>query len=240
MAHERAVRAHEAEAVPDLAEDRLLGGERRQLARVGRPRREGGRQPGVLDERPQRGQREAVVDRIPQVVPGQEAEGLRIAVEHAEVVPHGVIPQAGARLFGPGLDRLLAGVPVGGIPDVVREPGGLHAPVDGLDPFGGHVAPRPHDPLDLLGERVAEGRHLQRMRQAVVDVIDVRERMDLRLPCEAPEGGRKYDAPVVNLERRARVAPRTVVLERDRLPLYLDPQRGQQPFPSLRHLLHVR
>ena len=34
VAHERAVRAHEAEAVPDLAEDRLLGGERRQFARA--------------------------------------------------------------------------------------------------------------------------------------------------------------------------------------------------------------
>ena len=51
VAHERAVRAHEAEAVPDLAEDRLLGGERRQLARAGRPRREGGRQPGLQHEK---------------------------------------------------------------------------------------------------------------------------------------------------------------------------------------------
>ena len=205
MAHERAVRAHEPQLVPDGAEDSFLGREGRHLAAPRVVRREVRGEARVLHERAERGRREAEVGGVAQVGAAHHAEGLRVAVEEAEVVPHGIVAQLGRELLGPGLDGRLARVAVWRVADVVREAGRLHGPAHVPHARGREVAARHEERADLPRKRVANGRHLDRVREAVVDVVHLRERVHLRLAREAPERRGEHHALVVDLVGRARV-----------------------------------
>ena len=226
MAHERPVRPHESQLVPDDAKDRRLGRERRHLAASRVVLREVRCEARVLHERAEGSRRKAEVGGVAQVGPAHHAEGLRVAVEEAEVVPDGIVSQLGRELFGPGLDRRLAGVAVGRVANVVRKAGRLHGPAHVARAFGRQIAARHEERADLARERIAHGRHFDGVRETVVDVIHLRERMDLRLARKAAKRRGEHDALVVDLVGRARVGPMR--------PRQLHRAVGGQPHPLLR------
>ena len=115
------------------------------------------------------------------------------------------------------------------------EAGGLHAPADRIRHLRIQVALFDQKDLNLAGKGLAEGRNLERMREPIVDVVDVCKGMHLRLTRQTAERRGEDDALVVDLERRARISLPAIVVKGDRIPVNIDPQRGEQLPPAILH-----
>ena len=200
------MRPRKPRGLAHLLEGRALGGEDAELhPRPPAPRsaRIGGF-PGVFQEGGQRrdGQPHSPALAIA-IGARQDAEALRIAVELREIGIEAEIAMATEEIRHPVGNHLLAGMAEGRVADVMRQAGGLHQIAELIrhaPDRGQHVAQ-----LFARGEtqRAADGGDFQRVHQPVADMRVGRQRVDLRLLLQAPEGAGEDDAVLIDLERAA-------------------------------------
>ncbi len=162
----------------------------------------------VFRERAERRVREPQPRIVRHLQPRDDAEALRVALEAREVLLLDLAQRRARvrgdrRFFKPHADRIFTRMTERRIAEIVRQRGrgDDRAKIRRVNFW--QLAARADRGADDRGERPADARDLEAVREPRAHVVVVREREDLRLVLEPAKGGRKNDAIRIALEWRA-------------------------------------